>query len=191
MKELAEEAIGTAIRSDDKQSREAAVVAVKEEVLARFAETLGEDAYVAKLPMLGAIFDGLVKEEVRRLVTEERTRVDGRDSMKSGPSPVKWGFCPHPRLRAFTRGQTQVLTVCTLGVKSDEQLLDDLREEDSKRYIHHYNFPPFCVGEVRPMRSPGRREIGHGALAERALLPMIPSEEEFPYTIRLVSSPGV
>ncbi len=188
MKELAEEAIGTAIRSDDKQSREAAVVAVKEEVLARFAETLGEDAYVAKLPMLGAIFDGLVKEEVRRLVTEERTRVDGRGLDEIRPISCEVGILPRTHGSGlFTRGQTQVLTVCTLGVKSDEQLLDDLREEDSKRYIHHYNFPPFCVGEVRPMRSPGRREIGHGALAERALLPMIPSEEEFPYTIRLVS----
>ena len=83
--------------------------------------------------------------------------------------------------------QTQVLTVCTLGLKSDEQLLDNLTDEDRKRYIHHYNFPPFCVGEVRPIRSPGRREIGHGALAERALLPVIPNEDDFPYTIRLVS----
>jgi len=87
----------------------------------------------------------------------------------------------------FTRGQTQVCTVCTLGVKSDEQILDTLNEDERKRYIHHYNFPAYSVGETRPARSPGRREIGHGALAERALLPVIPSEEEFPYTIRLVS----
>ena len=87
----------------------------------------------------------------------------------------------------FTRGQTQVLTSCTLGLKSDEQLMDNLTEDDRKRYIHHYNFPAYSVGEVRPMRSPGRREIGHGVLAERALLPVIPDESEFPYTLRLVS----
>ena len=87
----------------------------------------------------------------------------------------------------FQRGQTQVMTVCTLGTIGDEQLLDGLSEEESKRYIHHYNFPPYSVGEVRPIRSPGRREIGHGALAERSLLPVIPDEEVFPYTIRLVS----
>ena len=87
----------------------------------------------------------------------------------------------------FTRGQTQVLSVLTLGLKGDEQLLDELGDEDRKRYIHHYNFPGYSTGEVRPMRSPGRREIGHGALAERALLPVIPDEETFPYTIRIVS----
>ena len=87
----------------------------------------------------------------------------------------------------FTRGQTQVLTALTLGLKSDEQMLDNLTDDESKRYIHHYNFPAFSVGEVRPVRGPGRREIGHGALAERALLPVIPKEEEFPYTLRLVS----
>ena len=188
MKEQAEEAIRTAIRSDDKQSREAAVETVKEEVLAHFAEALGEEAFAEHLPMLLRIFDGMVKEEVRRLVTEEQTRVDGRGLDEIRPVSCEVGILPRTHGSGlFTRGQTQVLTVCTLGVKSDEQLLDDLREEDSKRYIHHYNFPPFCVGEVRPMRAPGRREIGHGALAERALLPMIPSEEEFPYTIRLVS----
>lgn len=188
MKEQAEEAIRTAIRGDDKQSREAAVEAVKEETLAHFAEALGEDAFAEQLPKLAAIFEELVKEEVRRLVTEEKTRVDGRDLDEIRPVSCEVGLLPRTHGSGlFTRGQTQVLTVCTLGVKSDEQLLDDLREEDSKRYIHHYNFPPFCVGEVRFMRSPGRREIGHGSLAERALLPMIPSEEEFPYTIRLVS----
>ncbi len=188
MKEQAEEAIRTAIRSDDKQSREAAVETVKEETLAHFAEALGEDAVAEQLPKLAAIFEELVKEEVRRLVTEEKTRVDGRGLDEIRPISCEVGLLPRTHGSGlFTRGQTQVLTVCTLGVKSDEQLLDDLREEDSKRYIHHYNFPPFCVGEVRFMRAPGRREIGHGSLAERALLPMIPSEEEFPYTIRLVS----
>ena len=115
-------------------------------------------------------------------------RPDGRKMDEIRPVSVKVGVLPRVHGSGlFTRGQTQVLTACTLGLKSDEQLLDNLTEEDRKRYIHHYNFPPFCVGEVRPIRSPGRREIGHGALAERALLPVIPSEEEFPYTIRLVS----
>src|SRR5690606_3170375 len=115
-------------------------------------------------------------------------RPDGRRLDEIRPIWCEVGFLPRVHGSGlFTRGQTQVATTCTLGLKSDEQILDDLSDEDRKRYIHHYNFPGFSVGETRPMRSPGRREVGHGALAERALLPVIPPEEEFPYTMRLVS----
>ena len=130
----------------------------------------------------------LVKEEVRRLIAEEAVRPDGRALDEIRPVSCEVGVLPRTHGSGlFTRGQTQVLTVATLGAASDEQILDGLGEVESKRYMHHYNFPPYSVGEVRPMRGPGRREIGHGALAERALLPVLPCEDEFPYTIRLVS----
>jgi polyribonucleotide nucleotidyltransferase len=129
-----------------------------------------------------------MKDEVRRSIIQDGIRPDGRRLDEIRPITCKAGILPRTHGSGlFTRGQTQVLTVCTLGLKSDEQLLDNLSDEDRKRYIHHYNFPAYSVGEVRPIRGPGRREIGHGALAERALLPMVPKEEEFPYTIRLVS----
>ena len=107
--------------------------------------------------------------------------------MKSGLSLPGWRFTQSSRVAIFTRGQTQVLSIATLGATSDIQELDTTGVEEFKRYIHHYNFPPFSVGETRPMRGPGRREIGHGALAERAIIPVIPGEEKFPYTIRVVS----
>lgn len=129
-----------------------------------------------------------LKEEVRRLITEDRERVDGRKLDEIRPISCEVGVLPRTHGSGlFTRGQTQVLTIVTLGMASEEQILDGITQEERKRYIHHYNFPPYSVGEVRPMRGPGRREIGHGALAERALLPVIPREDDFPYTIRLVS----
>ncbi|HEC34456.1 MAG TPA: polyribonucleotide nucleotidyltransferase, partial [Chloroflexi bacterium] len=115
-------------------------------------------------------------------------RVDGRDSATIRPLAAEVGLLPRTHGSGlFTRGETQVLSVATLGTPREEQMLDDLSPEESKRYIHHYNFPPFSTGETRPLRGPRRRAIGHGALAERALLPMIPPEESFPYTIRVVS----
>ena len=119
---------------------------------------------------------------------DEGKRVDGRGINEIRPLAAEVGILPRVHGSGmFTRGQTQVLTTCTLGGTKDNQLMDDLTDEQTKRYIHHYNFPPYSVGETKPLRSPGRREIGHGALAERALRPVIPSEEEFPYAIRLVS----
>ena len=118
----------------------------------------------------------------------KKIRPDGRATDEIRPITCEVGVLPRPHGSGlFTRGQTQVLSVVALGVLGEEQIIDGIGTEESKRYIHHYNFPPFSVGEARPMRSPGRREIGHGALAERALEPVIPSPEEFPYTIRIVS----
>ena len=133
-------------------------------------------------------FDALLKAEVRGGILRDGTRPDGRTPLEVRPIWSEVGYLPRAHGSAiFTRGQTQVLTVVTLGSSAEEQRLDSISPEDRKRYIHHYNFPPFSVGEVRRMRGPGRREIGHGALAERALLAVIPSDEEFPYTMRLVS----
>src|SRR5690606_27145277 len=134
------------------------------------------------------VLDKIIKEQVRRLITEEGKRPDNRglDEIRTISSEI--GLLPRTHGSGlFNRGQTQVLTVATLGASGDVQIIDGLGEEESKRYMHHYNFPAFSVGETRPMRGPGRREIGHGALAERALEPVIPPESEFPYTLRLVS----
>jgi polyribonucleotide nucleotidyltransferase len=148
---------------------------------------MGEE-YATAMKTIKEVLDNMEKEEVRRMIAVDKIRPDGRGLAEIRPIACEVGVLPRTHgTGLFTRGQTQVLTVCTLGRVSEEQILDGLGEEESKRYIHHYNFPSYSVGEVRPQRSPGRREIGHGALAERALLPVIPSEEEFPYTIRLVS----
>ncbi len=130
----------------------------------------------------------LHKKVVRELVLAEGVRMDGRDTDTIRPISVETGLLPRAHGSAlFTRGQTQALTVATLGPSSDVQRIDTISPEDSKRYLHHYNMPPYSTGENKPMRGPGRREIGHGALAERALVPVLPSQEEFPYVIRLVS----
>lgn len=185
----AREPLRAAVKNPDKQQREAAVERVRQEVLEAFvAQHGGEESAAALVKDAETVLDKLLKDEVRRMITEDGERPDGRRLDEIRPIYCEVGLLPRVHGSGlFVRGQTQVLTSCTLGLKSDEQMLDDLREEDRKRYIHHYNFPPYSVGEVRPMRAPGRREIGHGALAERALVPVIPSEDEFPYTIRLVS----
>ena len=153
-----------------------------------YLEEFGEEQHEEQSKFIDAVFDAVLKEEVRRSITKDKARPDGRKPDEIRPITCQVGVLPRVHgTGLFTRGQTQVLTALTLGLKSDEQLLDNLTDEESKRYIHHYNFPAYSVGEVRPMRGPGRREIGHGALAERALLPVIPKEEEFPYTLRLVS----
>lgn len=132
--------------------------------------------------------ESMLKEEVRRLIIEDGIRPDNRKADEIRPITTEVGLLPRAHGSGlFTRGQTQVLTIATLGSIGDAQVIDGLGDEESKRYMHHYNFPPYSVGDTRPMRGPGRREIGHGALAERALEPVIPSEDDFPYTIRLVS----
>lgn len=176
-----------ALKSEDKLAREERTDAVKMTVVEEMRESLGDDfaLYEKDITM---VLDKIVKEEVRKMILEEGYRPDGRKVNEIRPISCEVGVLPRVHGSGlFTRGQTQVLTSVTLGAIGEEQLLDGLGEEESKRYMHHYNFPPYSVGEVRPIRGPGRREIGHGALAERALAAMIPDEETFPYTIRLVS----
>ena len=177
-----------ALRTTEKLARQEAVENVKKELSEKLVEILGEEDYLNREGQVRSLIDELEVSEVRRMITEEKIRPDGRGLTEIRPIRCDVGVLPRVHgTGMFHRGQTQVLSVCTLGCLNDVQLLDGLTEEDKKRYIHHYNFPGFSVGEVRPMRTPGRREIGHGALAERALLPVIPKEEEFPYTIRVVS----
>lgn len=172
-----------AVKTPDKQGREDEIKKVRDELLEKLKEDHSDDEKEIK-----GIFGSLTKEIVRKLITVEKIRPDGRATDEIRPISCEVGVLPRPHGSGlFTRGQTQVLSVVALGALGEEQIIDGIGTEESKRYIHHYNFPPFSVGEARPMRSPGRREIGHGALAERALEPVIPSPEEFPYTIRIVS----
>ncbi|WP_243289831.1 polyribonucleotide nucleotidyltransferase [Bacillus sp. FJAT-47783] len=182
---MAEKDLLSAIQVHEKHAREDAIQAVKNEVMAKFEE---EEADEDTLKQVKEILSKLVKEEVRRLITEEKVRPDGRKVDEIRPLSSQVGLLPRTHgSGVFTRGQTQALSICTLGALGDVQILDGLGIEESKRFMHHYNFPSFSVGETGPMRGPGRREIGHGALGERALEPIIPDEKDFPYTIRLVS----
>ena len=183
VRDFAAEKINAAVRNPDKLARDGAVKAVGEEttahILQKFPDTEKEIAYV---------FHKLTKEIVRRMITHEKIRPDGRATDEVRPISCEVGLLPRTHGSGlFTRGQTQVLTLTTLGAIGDEQIIDGLAPEYAKHYIHQYNFPGYSVGEARPARGPGRREIGHGALAERALVPVIPKIEDFPYTIRLVS----
>jgi polyribonucleotide nucleotidyltransferase len=172
-----------AIRIEEKQARADAIDAIKAETKAHFEEIYPEQGAV-----IDEVLHNIVKEEVRRLITHEKIRPDGRALNEIRPISSEVSLLPRTHGSGlFTRGQTQALSVCTLGALGDVQILDGLGLEESKRFMHHYNFPPYSVGEARPLRAPGRREIGHGALGERAIEPIIPSEAEFPYTIRLVS----
>jgi polyribonucleotide nucleotidyltransferase len=185
IRQLAEEDIKRAVQVPEKLARDAAIEEVKASVIAKYEE---QEADEETLKQVNEILHKLVKEEVRRLITEEKIRPDGRRIDEIRPLSSEVGVLPRTHGSGlFTRGQTQVLSVCTLGALGDVQILDGLGIEETKRFMHHYNFPPFSVGETGPMRGPGRREIGHGALGERALEPVVPSEKEFPYTIRLVS----
>lgn len=178
-----------AVFTDMKQVRDERMSAIKEEVFEKLFEEFGnEDEEEFAVAVDEAIYK-YEKETVRRMILREHKRPDGRALNEIRPLSAEIDFLPRVHGSAiFKRGQTQVMTATTLGSMSEVQKIDGLDDaETSKRYIHHYNFPGFSVGEAKPSRSPGRREIGHGALAERALLPVIPSEEEFPYTIRLVS----
>jgi polyribonucleotide nucleotidyltransferase len=173
----------TAVKTADKLERLDNIEATKNLVRAHFAET-----YPNQGNDIDEILNSLVKKEIRRMILEDRIRPDNRKMDEIRPITAKIDFLERPHGSGlFTRGETQVLSVVTLGVLGDVQKLDGLSNEDSKRYIHHYNFPAYSVGEARPSRGPGRREIGHGALAERALIPVLPSEDEFPYAIRVVS----
>lgn len=183
VREFITDKIVEAIQTYDKQEREENMDRVKEETLELFLEKYPEN----EKDIDEVIYD-VTKEEVRKLILEQGIRPDNRKIDEIRPITCDVGLLPRTHGSGlFKRGQTQVLTVATLGASSDVQVIDGLGDEESKRYMHHYNFPPYSVGETRVLRGPGRREIGHGALAERALEPVIPSEEEFPYTIRLVS----
>jgi len=176
------------IQAQDKETRDANMDKLAEDVKAYFVEKYGEErAEEIKTDIADSLYK-LEKKSVRAMILNEHKRPDGRKIDEIRPLSCEVGLLPRVHGSAvFTRGQTQVMSIATLGMKNDEQLLDGLDEEETKRYIHQYNFPGYSVGEAKPVRSPGRREIGHGALAERALVPVIPSEEEFPYTIRVVS----
>lgn len=175
--------INEVLQVPDKKEREDGLAAFKRDVLEKYHE-----AYPEYEDDLGKIFEKVLKESLRRLVVEKNIRVDGRKPEEIRPINCEISFLPRTHGSAvFTRGQTQVLSICTLSALRDMQILDGLGLEESKRFLHHYNFPPYSVGEAGFMRGPGRREIGHGALAEKALLPVVPSEDEFPYTLRLVS----
>ncbi len=181
--ELAAEDLKFALDTNDKVVREERLKPIYEKV-----HTALDDIYPDEISKIDECMYKIQKNIVRRWLLDEQKRVDGRKLDELRPLDAEVALLPRAHGSGlFTRGQTQVLTVATLGPISDEQLLDGLDGETVKRYIHHYNFPSYSVGETRPSRGPGRREIGHGALAERALVPVIPKSEDFPYTIRLVS----
>ena len=180
--ELAEERVKVALDTDDKNIREERLQPIKDEIHEKF-----DEQYPEQIAMIDECIYKLQKKIVRNWLYEGK-RVDGRGIDEIRPLAAEVGLLPRVHGSGlFTRGQTQVLTVATLGPVSDSQKIDGLDEEDTKRYMHQYNFPSYSVGETKPSRGPGRREIGHGALAERALEPVIPPVEEFPYAFRLVS----
>jgi polyribonucleotide nucleotidyltransferase len=181
--EFAADRIDQVFRESDKAQRDDQVDKLRAEVVAqltpRFPDRVGD---------IGGAFESVLKTAVRRAVLDQGIRPDGRRTDEIRPIWCEVGVLPRAHGSAiFTRGQTQALSIVTLGTMSDHQKLDGLGLEDFKRYMHHYNFPPYSVGEARPLRSPGRREIGHGALAERAVKVMVPPADDFPYVIRIVS----
>ncbi len=178
------EAMEAAVFTDEKQVREANIKEITEKLIARYEETHPE-----WIPLLGEAIYKFEKKTVRKMILKDKKRPDGRGLEEIRKLAAEIDVLPRTHGSGmFTRGQTQVLTITTLGALAETQRLDGIDEnETGKRYMHHYNFPSYSVGETKPSRGPGRREIGHGALAERALLPVLPSEEEFPYAIRTVS----
>ncbi len=182
LEEYLRDKLEAAIYNPDKAGREDATQDLRRETIEEFAARGADPREVA------ALFASIEKATVRRNILERGLRPDRRGLTEIRPVTCEVGVLPRTHGSGlFTRGQTQVLTVCTLGTLAEKQIIDTIAPDTYKRYIHHYNFPPFSTGEARPIRAPSRRDIGHGALAERALLPMIPDEEDFPYTIRLVS----
>ncbi len=180
--ELEIDNIKDAIITKEKKERERRLSLIKKSLKEKFQE---DEEFIK---YLNDAFEEIVKDEVRKLITTQKKRVDGRGLDEIRPISCEVGVLPRTHGSAlFTRGQTQALVITTLGATEDEQIVDDITEEENKKFMLHYNFPPFSVGEVRPRRGPGRREIGHGALAERAIKAVLPDEEEFPYTIRVVS----
>ena len=183
VKEYVEEDVKAALFTNDKTVRDENLLPIYEKVHAKF-----DEVYPEETKLLDDCMYMLQKKIVRHWLIDEEKRVDGRKMDEIRPLNAEVGLLPRVHGSGmFTRGQTQVLTTLTLGPVSDRQLLDGIDSEEYKRYMHHYNFPSYSVGETRPSRGPGRREIGHGALAEKALVPVIPPVEEFPYAIRLVS----
>lgn len=176
------------VQEEDKTIRDKNIDELTEKIVNAFEEKFGEEEKDAHKQDISEAIYKVEKQCVRELIFNEHKRVDGRALDEIRPLSCEVGLLPRTHGSAlFTRGQTQVLSVATLGMISEEQKLDGIDMEESKRYIHHYNFPSYSVGEARPSRGPGRREVGHGALAEKALVPVIPSKEEFPYAIRVVS----
>ncbi|WP_235070638.1 polyribonucleotide nucleotidyltransferase [Turicibacter sp. TJ11] len=185
VREMAEADMLAAIQVVEKHARQEAIDAVNTRVLEVFE---AEEATDKELKQVKEVLNKIVKEEVRRLITDEKVRPDGRKIDEIRPLSSRVDLLPRTHGSAlFTRGQTQALSICTLGALNEHQMLDGLEVEETKRFMHHYNFPPFSVGETGRYGAPGRREIGHGALGERALKQVMPSEKEFPYTVRLVS----
>ncbi|MEG2549552.1 MAG: polyribonucleotide nucleotidyltransferase, partial [Erysipelotrichaceae bacterium] len=179
-----------AVAIHDKLERYGAIDDLEDEMVAIYdALTYDSEKDKARtIKQVKEVCHDIVKDEVRRLITVDKVRPDGRKINEIRPLNSQVDLLPRVHGSAlFTRGETQVLSVCTLGAVNDNQIIDDLTEVETKRFLHHYNFPPYSVGETGRMGSPGRREIGHGALGERALLQVLPSLEEFPYTIRLVA----
>ena len=183
IKEMAIDRVKEALDTDDKTVRDERLLPIIGDIHAKF-----DELYPEQIPVIDECIYKLQKYVVRRWLLDEQKRVDGRGMDEIRPLAAEVGLLPRVHGSGlFTRGQTQVLSIATLGPVSDEQRLDGIDENTFKRYMHNYNFPSYSVGETKPSRGPGRREIGHGALAERALVPVLPSEEEFPYAIRVVS----
>jgi polyribonucleotide nucleotidyltransferase len=186
VREVAVAPLDEALRVPTKLARKEAKAAVKEAVLAALRERFAEAP--ERLARVGEVLEALEKELVRRRILEEGRRIDGRDLTSVRPLTMEVGVLPRTHGSAiFARGETKALCTCTLGSSRDEQRLETLGGDVAKRFLMHYNFPPYCVGEARPLRAPSRREVGHGALSERALTPILPDPQSFPFTIRLVS----
>ena len=185
VRSMGEEKLISAVKINEKQARQYAIDSVFDEVLAHYTEIEADDA---TFKAVKSVLNGIVKEEVRYGITVEKIRPDGRKPDEIRPLSSRLDLLPRTHGSAlFTRGQTQALSVCTLGALNEHQKLDGLQIETGKRFMHHYNFPPFSVGETGRYGAPGRREIGHGALGERAMEQVMPSEKDFPYTVRVVS----
>lgn len=183
VREMATPWVRDAIRIPEKQVRERRMSEVLAEVLTAMADVLPEQAL-----LVPKLIETIEREQMRTMILEEGIRADGRRTDEIRPISIRVGVLPRTHGSSlFTRGETQALVVSTLGTSTDEQIVDELEGKSSKAFMLHYNFPPFSVGEVSPMRGPGRREIGHGALAERSVAPVLPSSDTFPYTIRVVS----
>ena len=183
VKECAEHSLKVAYTIPVKLERYMEIAKTKEKVL----REIGVDD-ARQRALIESIFEGLERQILREMILKERKRIDGRSSVDIRPIRSEVGILPRAHGSAlFTRGETQALAAVTLGTSSDEQRMDYVGGEEMRKFILHYNFPPYCVGEARSLRSPGRREIGHGALARKSLVPVLPSEEQFPYTIRIVS----
>ncbi len=182
------EEMRTALLEPDKETRDNNIATLTEKITESYKEKVGEEEFSEIEGQIGEAVNKFEKKCVREMIFNEHKRVDGRSLDEIRPLSCEVGLLPRTHGSAlFTRGQTQVMSIATLGMISEEQVLDGIDTEESKRYMHHYNFPAYSVGEARTSRGPGRREIGHGALAEKALVPVLPSKEEFPYAIRVVS----